>query len=82
MPGLLHWSSDQSLNVDNVDQLLTYEIIGLDEPGTGRLLLWDDQLCGGDRDFNDLVIAVKAIAAIPFPGWFCQARYGWGWSVS
>lgn len=66
-PGARHWSSDQSLNTDDhVDHLITYEILGLGGNDKTWLLFWDDQHGGGDRDFNDLVVEIRA-AVVPAP---------------
>ena len=46
--------------------MVTYFVEGLtgvDE--TVWLLFWEDQPCGGDEDFNDFVVEVRAI---PEPG--------------
>ena len=75
--GSLHWSSDQSLNSDGKDHLITYEILGLGGPATTWLLFWDDQYGGGDRDFNDLVVEIGA-TPIPAPGAFLLGAMGFG----
>jgi len=69
-PGRRHWSSDESLNRDDVDHMITYEITGDDINKKTWLLFWDDQYdcLPSDRDFNDFVVEVSAIVAVPAPG--------------
>ncbi|MHC5061269.1 MAG: DUF4114 domain-containing protein [Planctomycetota bacterium] len=65
----LEWSSLRSSNTDGLDHLITYYIEGLDDDAVTWVLFWDDQYGGGDRDFNDFVIEIKAtIAPVPAPG--------------
>ncbi len=67
-PGGHHWSSDESANRDGLDHMITYEITGIPDLASNErvwLLLWDDQTDGGDRDFNDLAVEVRAT---PVPG--------------
>jgi len=73
--GPLHWSSDESLNSDDLDHLISYEVLGLGNGARTWLLFWDDQFSGGDRDFNDLVVQVSAIKEVPVPGavWLAAA---------
>lgn len=55
-------------NADGIDHLVTYLISGPSGWHTGVttwLLCWDDQLNGGDRDFNDLVVEVRAVPIPP-----------------
>ena len=63
----LTWSSLQSSNQDRLDHLITYYVEGLDDGAVTWVLFWDDQYDGGDRDFNDLVIEMKA-SVVPAPG--------------
>lgn len=71
-----HWSSDQSLNDDLLDHLITYEILGLGGTQSTWLLFWDDQYGGSDRDFNDLVLEISATTAVPIPGAVLLALVG------
>ena len=57
--------SEMELNRDELDHMATYRIHGLDTEGAIWLLFWED-LCGcygmgSDRDFNDLVVEVRAV---------------------
>ena len=72
----MSFSSDPSKNADLLDHMVTFEING-GNPGSiagdipnvrpTYVLAWDDQLDGGDRDFNDLVIEVVEVSPIPEP---------------
>jgi len=53
--------ADQQLFGEDVDQLVTYHIVGDDAPNT-FLLFFEDRI-GGDYDFNDAVIKVSVIPA-------------------
>lgn len=61
------WYSEPSRNSDGLDHLVTYRIEGLDTPDTVWMLMWEDlpgsyaPPGGSDRDFNDLVVEVRAI---------------------
>jgi len=59
------WWSKQSLNESpyfGKDHMITYFVEGLaDVDETVWLLFWEDYPCGGDEDFNDFVIEVRAI---------------------
>jgi hypothetical protein len=69
------WYSDPSNNNmrDGLDHMITYQITGLNDGYTTWLVFWEDlkgryRSCGGsDRDFNDLVVEIKA-TVIPAPG--------------
>lgn len=68
------WYSESSNNSDGLDHMVTYQISGLADGYTTWLVFWEDlkgpgkpSLAGSDRDFNDLVIEIKA-AVIPAPG--------------
>lgn len=68
------WNSDPSNNSDGLDHMVTYQINGLADGYTTWLVFWEDlkgpgnsSLAGSDRDFNDLVVEIKA-AVIPAPG--------------
>ena len=70
-PGIRHWSSDKSLNNDDLDHMITYEITGDDITQKTWLLFWDDQNGTGltDRDFNDFVVEISATpTVVPAPG--------------
>ncbi|MBN1123831.1 MAG: DUF4114 domain-containing protein [Sedimentisphaerales bacterium] len=66
------WHSQEGLNSDGLDHLITYSVTGMDDGFSRWLLCWDDQAGGGDRDFNDLVLEVKASMppsmVVPAPG--------------
>jgi hypothetical protein len=61
------WWSKQSLNENpyyGKDHMVTYFVEGLADLGVNEaawLLFWEDYPCGGDEDFNDFVIEVRAI---------------------
>lgn len=68
-------SSLPSENPDGLDHLVTYKVEGLDTRGyTVWLLCWEDlnfssvpNTLTSDRDFNDLVVEIRAIAQIGVP---------------
>ena len=70
------WYSDPAYNPsDGLDHMITYQITGLADDTTTWLVFWEDLkgphinscLCSGsDRDFNDLVVEIKA-TVIPAP---------------
>jgi hypothetical protein len=61
------WWSKQSLNESpyfGTDHMVTYFVEGLAdlaEEETAWLLFWEDYPCGGDEDYNDFVIELRAI---------------------
>lgn len=56
------WSSDWTLNYDGMDHLVTYRVTGLDTNEAVWLLFWEDlPVCSSDRDYNDLVVEVRAL---------------------
>jgi hypothetical protein len=61
------WYSEQGLNSDGMDHLLSYQITGLGMDQPTWLLFWEDQYpfnsnpYPSDGDYNDLVIEVTAI---------------------
>ncbi len=59
------FNSDETKNADGLDHMVTYQITGLPTNETVWLLCFEDlsgPLDGGsDRDFNDLVVEVRAI---------------------
>jgi hypothetical protein len=68
------WYSDPANNpADGLDHMVTYQITGLGDGFTTWLVFWEDlkggyNRCGGsDRDFNDMVVEIKA-TVIPAPG--------------
>ena len=73
--GSMYFSED-ARNHDQLDHLVTYSITGLRTSDTVWMLFWED-LPGGlrgsgnsDRDFNDLVVEIRANVAnvVPVPG--------------
>ena len=59
------WSND-SLNTDTFDHLITYQVVGLGGPETVWLQFWEDlPSSGSDFDYNDFVIEVTPV---PEPG--------------
>ena len=65
------WYSDPSKNSDGLDHMVTYQIGGLSDGLKTWLIFWEDlgggYNSGSDRDFNDLVVEIKAVHA-PAPG--------------
>lgn len=66
------WYSDPSNNSDYLDHMITYQITGLNDDFTTWLVFWEDlkgnkSKCGSDRDFNDMVVEIKAMV-VPAPG--------------
>jgi hypothetical protein len=56
------WSSDWMLNYDGMDHMVTYRVTGLDTNESVWLLFWEDlSNCRSDRDYNDLVVEVRAL---------------------
>lgn len=61
------WYSDDARNSDELDHMVTYRIDGLDTAETVWLVFWEDlpgaygPPCASDRDFNDLVVEIRAI---------------------
>ncbi len=59
--------SQQSLNGDGLDHMVTYQIQGMDTDETVWLLFWEDlpgdygPPGGSDRDFNDLVVEIRSV---------------------
>ena len=80
----LPWESLAEDNADALDHMISYEVYGLADSASGIrtwLLMWDDQYGGGDSDFNDLVVEVKAGAAppaVPAPGAIGLGIFGIG----
>ncbi len=76
--GPRHWSSNEALNRDGMDHMITYQITGVG-PESTWLLFWDDQWSKrcSDRDFNDLVVEVRAVP-VPAPGAFVLGTLGLG----
>ena len=68
-----------SLQTDNAgkDYMVAYHITGLadEQQWTTWLLFWENTYGGSDRDFNDLVVEVKAVA-MPAPGAIVMAIVG------
>jgi hypothetical protein len=67
------WYSDPSKNDDRIDHMVTYQITGLGDGLTTWLVFWEDikggyMVYGSDRDFNDMVVEIKAAPIIPSPG--------------
>jgi hypothetical protein len=60
------WTSRISDNSDGLDHMVTFLITG--GPSAGNYVIaFDDQLRGGDRDFQDLVIEVDSVVPTPVP---------------
>jgi hypothetical protein len=63
--GAPQWTSRASQNSDDLDHMVTWEIIG--GPSAGNwVIAWEDLPGGGDRDFNDIVLEVS-FAPVPIP---------------
>jgi hypothetical protein len=70
----LEYFSDSSQNVDFFDHMVTFAVTGgidntlISDLGLKKtyVMAWEDQLGGGDRDYNDLVIEV-AYVNLPEP---------------
>jgi len=59
------FSSRPGDNLDELDHMVSYRISGLGDGRNHFVLFWEDLPCGGDHDYNDLV--VEAVA-VPEPG--------------
>ncbi len=73
--------SANTLNPDGLDHMVTYQVSGLSTTDTVWLLFWED-LPGAlgqksDRDFNDLVVEIRA-QVVPLPGTALLAIAGGG----
>ena len=77
LPGANHWQSAPSGNSDYLDHMITFEILGPIVPENGKvwLLLWDDDVYGGESDFNDFAVQ---IVAIPAPAAVVMGVFGLG----
>lgn len=67
--------SENGRNSDGLDHMITYQITGLRSSDTVWMLFWEDRpgafrSAGSDRDFNDLVVEIRASVAniVPVPG--------------
>lgn len=69
------WTSKIADNSDALDHMVTFLITG--GPSAGNYAIaFDDQLGGGDRDFQDLVIEVDGVSPVPVPGAFLLGSIG------
>lgn len=63
--------SHTALNSGNFDHLGVYSTL-FQTPGTpgnyNVTLAWEDMLNGGDADYNDLIIGINDVVAVPEPG--------------
>ncbi|MBU0638170.1 MAG: DUF4114 domain-containing protein [Planctomycetes bacterium] len=73
------WYSQDALNHDGENHLVTYRIDGLNDGVSRWILFWEDLNNLGDADYNDLVVEVTAV---PEPGAFVLAALGLAWIVS
>lgn len=78
--GNTYYSGD-ALNPDGLDHMVTYQVSGLTTTDTVWLLFWED-LPGvlgqkSDRDFNDLVVEIRA-QVVPLPGMIVLTLAGGG----
>jgi len=67
-PNGYQWWSSMSANTDATDHLLSYYVEGLSGLEMNEkvwLLFWEDNISGGDLDYNDFVIELRAV---PEPG--------------
>ena len=72
----LQWSEVAANTVDGLDHMITYEVTGVAAPDVRTwLIFFDDQIGGGDRDFNDLVVEIQAV---PVPGAVLLGALGLG----
>lgn len=68
--------SQNARNSDMLDHMVTYQITGLNTADSVWMLFWEDRpgalrsSGGSDRDFNDLVVEIRANVAnvVPVPG--------------
>lgn len=77
------WYSDPDKNEDRLDHMVTYFVEGLDDGYTTWVVFWEDlkgvygqSYPASDRDFNDLVVEIKAY--IPAPGAILLGSIGVG----
>lgn len=79
--------SDQSLNADNIDHMVTFQGTGTDTidlpstlPGVWDsneyILAWEDALGGGDADYNDFVLITESVNPIPEPSMLAMFGIG------
>lgn len=69
--------SDTRLNGDGLDHLQAYFYEGAGMPhrgkkrsgsfGPGYILAWEDAFGGGDRDYQDMIVAVHSVTPVPLP---------------
>ncbi|MCF7999322.1 MAG: DUF4114 domain-containing protein [Methylovulum sp.] len=57
--------SQKSLNPGGVDQMLAYFVNGIG--GVDFVLGWEDLANGGDHGYNDMVLGIHDVAAVPVP---------------
>lgn len=78
--------SEEARNHDQLDHLVTYRITGLQTVDTVWMLFWEDLpgplhgVGASDRDFNDLVVEIRANVAnvVPVPGAVLLGAFGMG----
>lgn len=69
--------SDTRLNGDGLDHLQAYFHEGAGSPnkhkkrsgsfGPGYILAWEDAFGGGDRDYQDMIVAIHSVTPVPLP---------------
>ena len=57
--------SQKALNPSGIDQMLAYFVNGIG--GSDFILAWEDLANGGDGGYNDMVVGVHDVAAVPVP---------------
>jgi hypothetical protein len=60
-----YWSSDPSLNSDDYDHMVTFEITGGAHAGDYVIAFEDLPYASSDLDYNDFVVQVSGVVPVP-----------------